>query len=226
MNEEGPIGLEYDTVAIDPDAAAGFVRAFLQFFGLIGDSAAEGFTAVEAGSRLMSMLLTWWQVYSVIALLASAVFLYGIIYARLRLNELYALAHQQLADAEAAYLAQQGGKKSHDRVESIGKHASSDNPNDWRLAIIEADIVLEEMLDQRGFRGATIGERLKSASPATFHALDDAWKAHKVRNEIAHKGGDFILTKRIAQETIVRYQHAFDELSQGAHGAGQGGGHH
>lgn len=221
--DSGGIEIEYGTLGVSSDAGVGLVRGVLRFFGLMGENAADGFTAAEAGSRLMGTLYVWWQVYAILALIASALFLYGIIYARMRLGELGKLAHEELHQEEEKYKRLHAERRPSDRFAAIDTHASSENPNDWRLAIIEADILLEELLDQRGFKGATIGDRLKGASSDTFRALDDAWKAHKVRNEIAHRGGDFILTKRIAGEAIARYRNAFDELANGARG---GDGHH
>ena len=124
---------------------------------------------------------------------------------------------------EHEYARQTGG--THDEVDdkwnAVTAHSQSENPNDWRLAIIEADIMLEQALEVLGLHGHTIGEMLKSANRATFHALDDAWQAHKVRNEIAHQGSDYILTKRIVNETLMRYRRVFDEIGTN----GGGGGH-
>ena len=91
-------------------------------------------------------------------------------------------------------------------------HGNSDSPNDWKLAIIEADIILDDVLKQQGYAGNSLGERLKSISPSQLESLQDAWEAHKVRNKIAHEGADFVLTKRLAQETITKYQRVFTEF--------------
>ena len=61
-------------------------------------------------------------------------------------------------------------------------------------------------------QGTTIGEKLKSASPNSFKTLDQAWRAHRVRNEIAHAGSDFVLTKKAAQDTITQYKMVFEEF--------------
>ena len=45
-----------------------------------------------------------------------------------------------------------------------------------------------------------------------METLNDAWEAHKVRNRIAHDGADFVLTKRMVDETINRYLRVFEEL--------------
>ena len=92
------------------------------------------------------------------------------------------------------------------------EHSTSDNPTDWKLAIIEADIILDEILKEAGYGGASLGERLRSISPTQLESLDDAWQAHKVRNQIAHGGADFILTQRLAQDTIKQYRRVFYEL--------------
>jgi hypothetical protein len=88
----------------------------------------------------------------------------------------------------------------------------SSNPNDWKLAIIEADIILDDILKKQGYAGNSLGERLKSIAPSQLESLQDAWEAHKVRNNIAHQGADFILTQRLAQETITKYQRVFTEF--------------
>ncbi|MEZ4200307.1 MAG: hypothetical protein R3B69_01740 [Candidatus Paceibacterota bacterium] len=46
----------------------------------------------------------------------------------------------------------------------------------------------------------------------TFQTLDQAWAAHLVRNKVAHAGSDFILTKKLAQETVTQYKMVFEEL--------------
>lgn len=221
---EDRIELEYTTVGIDTDGIVGVIQGIFSFFGY-GPAAGTG-AGAERVSSLTQTLYGAWEVYSVIALLVSLVFLYGIIYARIRLNEIGAKYHHILHEEEEKYRRLHESHESHGKLDQIEQHVSSDNPNDWRLGVIEADIMLEELLEERGIPGTTIGERLKHMSSETLRSLDDAWSAHKVRNQIAHAGGDFILTKRIAQETIARYKRVFDELAHGAHGTHDAHGHH
>ncbi len=223
--QEDQIELNYTQIGIDADGIVGVIQSI---FGAFGFGPAQGSgIAEEKFASLLKVAYGIWEVYSIIALLVSLVLLYGIIYARIRLNELGAKYHHRLHEEEEKYRRLFERHESNGKLAQIEHHVSSENPNDWRLAIIEADIMLEELLEHRGIPGTTIGERLKHMSHDTFHALDDAWAAHKVRNQIAHVGGDFILTKRIANETIARYKKAFDELSHHGHGSHGGGhGHH
>jgi|GEM_PF-495074 len=91
-------------------------------------------------------------------------------------------------------------------------HLDSDSPNDWKLAIMEADIMLEEMVGTMMLGGSTLGEKLKRVERADFKTIDKAWEAHKVRNTLAHQGGDYILTQREAKRIISLYKDIFDEF--------------
>lgn len=96
--------------------------------------------------------------------------------------------------------------------ERVLMHAQSNNPSDWRLAIIEADIMLDELLDVQGYRGETIGDKMKGIEKSDFLTLDQAWDAHKVRNLIAHEGSSFVLTEREARRVIDLYKTVFEEF--------------
>jgi hypothetical protein len=133
-------------------------------------------------------------------------------YASTRRNQYYILGDKELRDAEELYDAQFRGVQKSGRLNDVLQHIESSNPNDWKLAIIEADIILDDILKQKGYVGASLGERLKSISPNQLNSLNDAWEAHKIRNRIAHDGADFVLTQRLAEETINRYRRVFTEF--------------
>ena len=84
--------------------------------------------------------------------------------------------------------------------------------SEWREAITEADIMLDDVLMRRGYEGENLGERLKSVDRAALASLDQAWEAHKVRNRIAHEGSAFDLSQTVAQRTIAMYENVFREL--------------
>lgn len=99
------------------------------------------------------------------------------------------------------------------RWQLVGKYYNSANQSDWKLAILEADIMLYEVLDKSGFQGISIGEMLKNTDRSKLATLDNAWSAHKIRNEIAHQGLDFILTRTKVEEAIANYEKVFEELN-------------
>lgn len=172
--------------------------------GLLGSSVSS--------TEIAASLQAFWGVFSLIAYVLSAVLLYGVVYSMVRFDQLSDEEHELLREAEHAFNHAHGHAKGGQRWEDILRHVGSENPNDWRLAIIEADIMLEEALNRNGYLGASIGDKLKGANPDSFKTLQDAWSAHKVRNQIAHQGSDFVLTKRITQEAINQYERVFEEL--------------
>ena len=172
----------------------------------------DGLSSILPLAAILGFLGVLWSIYTVLAYIASIIMLVLYVYASTQKNQYFQLQTQRLRDQEKLFNEQYRSNPSSDRLQDVFTHIDSDNPNDWKLAIIEADIVLDEALKARGYAGNSLGERLKSLSPEQLSTLNDAWEAHKVRNRIAHDGADFVLTKRIADETIARFRRVFAEL--------------
>lgn len=99
-----------------------------------------------------------------------------------------------------------------ERWEQILKYLNSDNSSDWRQSILEADIMLEELLRDLGYPGDSMGEMLKAVEKEDFLSLEEAWEAHKIRNTIAHSGGEFQLNQRETRRVIGLYEKVFREF--------------
>ncbi len=97
------------------------------------------------------------------------------------------------------------------RWEKVVAYLESDNQSDWKQAIIEADTLLDEMVAAMHYPGENLGERLKNVEPSDFLTLQDAWDAHKIRNQIAHQT-DFTLTRREARRVMELYERVFREF--------------
>lgn len=96
--------------------------------------------------------------------------------------------------------------------EKVLSHVESLNESDWRIAVIEADIILAELLEKLSLPGDTIGDKLKAVEKSDFKTLDDAWEAHKIRNRISHDGQNFMLNQRDARIAIDQYEKVFKEF--------------
>jgi|ERR1035437_229559 hypothetical protein len=96
--------------------------------------------------------------------------------------------------------------------QSVMTHVDSPNGSDWRQAIIEADIILGEILTKMSYQGEGIGEQLKQANKADFNTLDQAWEAHKIRNQIAHEGSDFAMSQHEAKRVVNLYRQVLEEF--------------
>lgn len=118
------------------------------------------------------------------------------------------------AKTETAYeeIKEKGDMILAKRWDSIKKHMESDNQNDWKQAIMDADIILDDLLNKMGYRGESIGEKLKRVEKGDFASLDAAWEAHKVRNQIAHEGASFSLNHHTAKQAFNNYRKVFEEF--------------
>jgi hypothetical protein len=102
-----------------------------------------------------------------------------------------------------------GGNFLNKKWGNVLQYLFSMNAGDWKLAIIEADGMLEELMDQLGFKGENLGEKLKSTDQEKFKNLSSAWEVHIIRNKIAHEGSDFDLSQHEAKRVIALYEQIF-----------------
>lgn len=197
------------------DLSTFFNFLFKKLFGGAGGIGGGSDTGVLVGGSLDSFihwLSSAWSILIVLGWLLSFLFLYGLVFAYIRGNQLGEVVAAILAEQEQAYKQLSGNDVKNKRWADVLSHLQSERMNDWKLAIIEADILLEELLDNIGYAGNTIGDKLKSASPDNFQTINQAWRAHNVRNRIAHEGANFDLTQKAAQETITQFKMVFDEF--------------
>lgn len=98
------------------------------------------------------------------------------------------------------------------RWDTVTAHIASKNPNDWKQAIIDADIMLDDILTRLGYQGDSVGEKLKRVNEGDMKHRQEAWDAHMVRNRIAHDGSAYDLNQVDAQHVVNMYKRVFEEF--------------
>lgn len=181
-------------------AAFGSEDAFFRFFSF------------EGSRRYFSREIL--PILSVISYGFSAVFAFGIGWTISNLSkinkEMNALYNPEpVSDGEGSASPT---REENARWKRILAHLNSQNQNDWKFAILEADIMLSDMLTVQQYEGETVAEKLKRVEPSDFQTLEAAWEAHKIRNIIAHEGADFAITDREARRVIDLYRSVFEEF--------------
>lgn len=78
-----------------------------------------------------------------------------------------------------------------------------------REAVMDADKLVDYALMRQGFDGS-LGEKLKKAG-RRFSDLNGLWRAHKLRNEIAHELSDK-LNKGEAKSALAQFKKALNDL--------------
>lgn len=155
-----------------------------------------------------------WDLVGLISGILSVFCISIITYTLVRARELRQDEKERIDQAIADYLFK---KKQKERSVDPRWHyvlnlVESLNPSDWRVAVIEADLMLEEFLRDKNLVGETLGELLKDAQGSGYQYIDDAWKAHTIRNQIAHEGSDFAFNQNEARRAIKMYENFFEEL--------------
>jgi hypothetical protein len=104
-----------------------------------------------------------------------------------------------------------GAKKIMKQWMKIKESLNSGLESEFKLAIIEADSILDDVLKKLGYNGETLGERLKQVSQDILPSLENAQEAHKIRNNIVHDP-DYRLNLTEAEKTISFYEKVLTEL--------------
>ena len=97
------------------------------------------------------------------------------------------------------------------RWAEIMDHMGSERETEWKLAVIEADNLINDILAKSGFPGDTMGERLTGMRHEQLSALSGVWKAHLLRNRIVHET-DFSPRYQEIHEALKYYRAALEEL--------------
>lgn len=84
-------------------------------------------------------------------------------------------------------------------------------PHSYTTAIVNADILIDELLQEAGFGGKDMGERLGKLNGLGFKTLNDVWRAHRLRNKIVHTS-DFEASKTAKDEALHVYEAFLKEI--------------
>jgi len=83
--------------------------------------------------------------------------------------------------------------------------------SEYKLAVIESDSTLDEVLKKMGYAGDTIGERLEKINVAVLPNVEEVRNAHKIRNNIVHDP-DYKINSDEAKKAMAIYEKALADL--------------
>ena len=156
-------------------------------------------------------LVQGWYVFSLITLSISIPFLALVLYCWIRIVQIRRMERRALETVRRT-VAAEDVPKTQIRWARVLDQAGASTPEAWRLAILEADIMLNELLDVQGYKGETMVDKMKQVDRAQFNTIDLAWEAHKIRNRVAHEGVPADLTPREVRRVIGLYEQVFREF--------------
>lgn len=162
--------------------------------------------------EFLEWIAKYWPIVALISLLLCILLLIGIVRYSIKLKEVKK-KDEEMYGTIITQTESDGEVAKNERWIKVLEHLNTESQAEWRAAVIEADIILDEMMLKMGYQGDNLGERLKGVEKSDFTTVDLAWEAHKVRNTIAHEGSNFMLSKREVKRVIDLYRRVFEEFN-------------
>jgi ABC-type iron transport system FetAB permease component len=97
------------------------------------------------------------------------------------------------------------------KMKKIRARIDTNNEAEYKLAIIEADTILGETLENMSIQGETTEQRLSQATKIMIPTIDDVAEAHQTRNSIVYDP-DFRISLAEARRILDIYENAFRGL--------------
>jgi len=104
-----------------------------------------------------------------------------------------------------------GAREMSKQWAKIKKRTESGAESDYKLAIIDADDFLAEVMDNRGYDGDNFESILKKAGRLIAPIIEDVLKAHETRNSIVYDP-DFKISVDRAKKILDIYESAVNSI--------------
>ena len=102
-------------------------------------------------------------------------------------------------------------KRAEKKWQEIEKKLNMTDSANLKLAVIEADNFMDEILKRMNLGGENMGERLQRLDISKLESLNLVWEAHKIRNRIVHDSS-YNLRSDEAKKAVENYGKALKEL--------------
>ena len=104
-----------------------------------------------------------------------------------------------------------GFRKATKRWRRISRRLASGKEKEYKLAVVEADRFLDEVLKKIGYQGETMTARLEQIAVSSLSSIDSVRQAHTIRNAIMHEP-DYTVTLDEAKKVLGIYEKALREV--------------
>jgi|AntAceMinimDraft_6_1070360.scaffolds.fasta_scaffold24114_2 hypothetical protein len=141
----------------------------------------------------------------IVSALVTICFVGGILYAISRLKEI-----QETGETEFSkhfFTLKKEKTQEQERWEKIVELFKSQDENSWRVAILDADSMLEDCIVFLGYSGGTLAEMMKQMQAVPW--IQAAWDVHLLRNKLAHEGSRYRLNERETFRAFKIYENIF-----------------
>ncbi len=97
-----------------------------------------------------------------------------------------------------------------ERWDTVMRRATR-SPDSLKLAVVEADKMVDDALRRLNIEGDTMADRLKQLHPDEITTLDRIWRSHRLRNMIVHTPG-FEMAQSDGEKAIEDFEAFLREI--------------
>lgn len=149
----------------------------------------------------------WFKVFS--GFISASLFI-GIVILGFKTKKFWSKIGKMTESMEAVSQIKEKEKMSQ-KWKDITNKAVSHIESDRKIAVIEADKLIDELIKRIGFKGKDMGDRLKQINPNQISNINDIWQAHKIRNNLVHDAY-FKLAENDTNYVMRVYENTLKEL--------------
>jgi len=157
---------------------------------------------------IIAFFAPYYGLIKFISLIISGLLLLGIIYCVKKLAFVNSKIEQYMDILGMGSLSRHRSIRGWQQIQKRLRLGDEEN---LKLAISEADKILDELLKISGYLGKNMDERLEQITPAQLSNISDVWSAHKIKQRILEEE-DFHINKKEAELIINIYKKSFQEL--------------
>jgi len=151
----------------------------------------------------------WFEIARIVFVVASALLIAGIIFTLSRSSYIKFLILEDVT--EFLTFKPSGVKKLTKTWNKVKARLDSGLESEYKLAVIEADAILDDILRRMGYRGDNLVERLAKLTSATLPNIEKLKEAHRSRTNILHNP-DQGLSLDEAQKILNVFEQSFENI--------------
>lgn len=99
----------------------------------------------------------------------------------------------------------------HGRWEKNELRLEKSSPNEWKVAVLEASQIFNEVLTKAGYKSETLGEKLAKMNEAQLANLEEVRSANELKNRIVKEAG-LVLSQKEAREALGAFEKAMESF--------------
>lgn len=87
----------------------------------------------------------------------------------------------------------------------VKKRLEAEKESEYKVAVIEADAIIDDLIKRMGYAGGNLGERLAAVPIGQLENISDMAEAHEIRNKIV-LDGSFEISREEAKKTLEKFE--------------------